>query len=133
MTKLPWAWVEERLASAHNYWLATVEPDGRPYVRPVWCVWDGGVLVFTASLRSRTVRNLLADPRVSVQLELVREVVVVDGEAGPYEPGDELLAAYEAKYNWQLPAGQDWYSGVPSSIYAADEATYPESSTTFAL
>ena len=133
MTKLAWAWVEERLGSAHNYWLATVEPDGRPYVRPVWCVWGGGVLVFTASPKSRKVRNLLANPRVSVQLELVREVVVVDGDAGPYEPSEELLAAYEAKYNWQLPSSQDWYAVVPSSIYAADEATYPESSTTFAL
>ena len=133
MTELPWAWVEERLASAHNYWLATVARDGRPYVRPVWCVWQGGVLVFTASPRSRKVRNLLADPRVSVHLELVREVVVVDGDAAPYEAGDDLLAAYEAKYNWQLPAGQGWFAVVPSSIYAADEATYPESSTTFAL
>lgn len=133
MTKLAWAWVEERLASTHNYWLATVEPGGRPYVRPVWCVWHGGVLVFTASPSSRKVRNLLASPPVSVQLELVREVVVVEGDAGPYEPGDDLLAAYVAKYDWRPPGSQAWYGVVPSTIYAADEATYPASSTTFAL
>jgi nitroimidazol reductase NimA-like FMN-containing flavoprotein (pyridoxamine 5'-phosphate oxidase superfamily) len=133
VTKLPWEWVEERLASAHNYWLATVEGDGPPYVRPVWCVWRSGALVFTASPTSRKVRNLLASPGVSVQLELVREVVVVEGDAGPREPSEELRAAYEAKYNWQPPAGQGWYAVVPSNIYAADEATYPASSTTFAL
>jgi hypothetical protein len=133
MTKLPWEWVEERLAAAHNYWLATVEPGGRPYVRPVWCVWRGGALVFTASPTSRKVRNLLASPPVSVQLELVREVVVLEGDARPYEPGDDLLAAYVAKYGWQPPSSQAWYGVVPSSIYAADEATYPESSTRFAL
>ena len=133
MTKLAWEWVEERLATAHNYWLATVEPGGRPYVRPVWCVWQGGVLVFTASPTSRKVRNLSASPSVSVQLELIREVVVVEGIAGPHEPSEDLLAAYVAKYGWQPPAGQGWYGVAPSSIYAADEATYPASSTTFAL
>jgi PPOX class probable F420-dependent enzyme len=133
VTKLAWEWVEERLASAHNYWLATVERDGRPYVRPVWCVWRDGALVFTASPTSRKVRNLLASPAVSVQLELVREVVVVEGSAAEHEASADLLAAYEAKYNWQPPPSQAWYAVVPSSIYAADEATYPSSSTTFAL
>jgi PPOX class probable F420-dependent enzyme len=133
MTKLPWEWVEERLLATHNYWLATVERDARPYVRPVWCVWRDGVLVFTASPTSRKVRNLLANPRVSVHLELPREVVVVGGAAAAREPSEDLLAAYEAKYNWQPPGSQGWYAVVPESIYAADEATYPSSSTTFAL
>jgi PPOX class probable F420-dependent enzyme len=133
VTKLSWEWVEERLLAAHNYWLATVDGDGRPYVRPVWCVWHDGALVFTASPASRKVRNFLANPRVSVHLELAREVVVVDGTAAEHEASDDLLAAYEAKYNWQLPASQGFYAVVPSSIYAADEATYPSSATTFAL
>ena len=133
MTKLPWEWVEERLVSAHNYWLATVSADGRPYVRPVWCVWRDGSLVFTASRSSRKVRNLLASPAVSVQLELVREVVVVEGDAAEQEPSEDILAAYVAKYDWTPPPGQGWYRVVPSRIYAADEATYPASSTTFAL
>jgi len=77
--------------------------------------------------------ELLASPPVSVQLELVREVVVVEGDAGPNEPGDDLLAAYVAKYDWRPPGSQAWYGVVPSTIYAADEATYPASSTTFAL
>jgi hypothetical protein len=133
MTKLAWEWVEERLATTHNYWLATVEAGEKPYVRPVWCVWRDGVLAFTASPTSRKVRNLLASPAVSVQLELVREVVVVEGDAAPCEPSDDLLAAYVAKYSWQPPGSQGWYSVVPSTIYAADEATYPASATTFAL
>jgi nitroimidazol reductase NimA-like FMN-containing flavoprotein (pyridoxamine 5'-phosphate oxidase superfamily) len=124
--------VEERLLSAHNYWLATIDADLRPYVRPVWCVWHGGVLVFTAGPRSRKVRNLLARPAVSVQLELVREVVVVEGEAAASAPDDALLRAYEAKYAWLPPAAQRWYAVGARRVYAADEATYPESATTFA-
>ena len=37
---LPWSWAEERLRDSRNYWLATVRPDGRPHVMPVWAVWD---------------------------------------------------------------------------------------------
>jgi pyridoxamine 5'-phosphate oxidase-like protein len=38
---LPWSWAEERLAQSHDYWVATVQPDGRPHLMPVWGVWDG--------------------------------------------------------------------------------------------
>jgi PPOX class probable F420-dependent enzyme len=128
-----WQWVEERLESTHNYWLATVGRDARPYVRPVWCVWVEGHLLFTSSATSAKARNLRANPSVSIHLELVREVIVVEGEASELQPTDEALAAYEAKYAWHPPASQAWYSVRPSRIDAADEATYPASAATFAL
>jgi nitroimidazol reductase NimA-like FMN-containing flavoprotein (pyridoxamine 5'-phosphate oxidase superfamily) len=130
---LPWTWVEERLERAHNYWLATVDDDGSPYVRPVWCVWVDGGLLFTSSASSRKAANLTARPAVSVQLELVREVVVVAGTAGEATPDALELAAYESKYRWLPPASQSWYRVEPSGVYASDEATYPESATNFAL
>jgi len=36
---LPWSWAVERLQRSHDYWVATVRPDGRPHVMPVWGVW----------------------------------------------------------------------------------------------
>ena len=30
---LPWSWVQERLTTARNYWIATARPDGRPHDR----------------------------------------------------------------------------------------------------
>ena len=33
---LPWSFVEERMATAREYWVARVDPDGRPYLAPVW-------------------------------------------------------------------------------------------------
>src|SRR5262249_17191311 len=41
---LPWSWAEERLARSHDYWLATVTPDGAPHLMPVWAVWLDGRL-----------------------------------------------------------------------------------------
>jgi PPOX class probable F420-dependent enzyme len=133
MTAVSWEWVEERLASAHNFWLATVTPDGRPYVRPVWCLWRDGGLLFTASARSRKMRNAAENPNVSVVLELDREVVVVDGRVAETAPDADAVDAYGAKYGWRPPPEQRWYRVEPSRVYAADEATYPASAATFTL
>jgi nitroimidazol reductase NimA-like FMN-containing flavoprotein (pyridoxamine 5'-phosphate oxidase superfamily) len=127
-----WEWVEERLESARNFWLATSTERG-PYVRPVWCLWWHGTLLFTSSPTSRKARAIAADPRVSVHLELVREVVVLDGTVEEVEPGPEALDAYAAKYAWRPPPEQRWYVVRPARCYAADEATYPESAALFGL
>jgi len=55
---LPWSFAEQRLESAHDYWLATVWPDGRPHVMPVWGAWFDGRLWFSTDQTSRKARNL---------------------------------------------------------------------------
>jgi len=76
---LPWSWAEDRLTASHDYWVATVWPDGRPHVMPVWGVWDAGYLWFSSSLGSRKARNLDADPRLAMTTDNALEPVVVDG------------------------------------------------------
>jgi hypothetical protein len=83
--------------------------------------------------QSRKARAIGADPRVSVHLELVREVVVLDGTVEETEPAAEAADAYAEKYGWRPPAAQRWYVLRPRSCYAADEATFPESATVFTL
>jgi PPOX class probable F420-dependent enzyme len=55
--------------------LATVRPDGRPHVVPVWFAVEGRDLVFTTWHTSVKARNLVADPRASL---------VVDDQTPPY-------------------------------------------------
>lgn len=78
---LPWAWAETRLRDSHDYWVATVWPDGRPHTMPVWGVWDDGVLWFSSSLGSRKIRNIRAGSDVSVSTEDPRNPVVLEGSA----------------------------------------------------
>jgi PPOX class probable F420-dependent enzyme len=49
--------------------IATVRPDGRPHVVPVWFDVDDDRLVFSTSSTSVKARNLLADPRVAVTVD----------------------------------------------------------------
>jgi hypothetical protein len=79
---LPWSWAEERLVASRNYWVATVSPDGRPHVMPVWGVWDERALWFSSAAGSRKARNLSANEGCTVATEDGVEPVVVEGSAG---------------------------------------------------
>jgi PPOX class probable F420-dependent enzyme len=87
---LPWSWAEERLATSHDYWLATVRPDGRPHLMPVWGVWDDGALWFSSSKGSSKARNLTAEPRCSVATDNAWEPVVIEGVATVVTDHDAL-------------------------------------------
>ena len=78
---LPWAWAQERLERSHDYWLATVWPDGRPHVTPVWGVWHEDSLWFSCSRRSRKARNLAARPAAAATTDDPVNPVVVEGAA----------------------------------------------------
>jgi PPOX class probable F420-dependent enzyme len=78
---LPWSWATERLTRSHDYWVATVWPDGRPHVTPVWGVWHDDALWFSCSRGSRKARNLAANPAAVATSEDPVNPVVVEGRA----------------------------------------------------
>ncbi len=64
--------------------LATVRPDGRPHVAPVWFDLDGDDLVFGTEERSVKGQNLIADPRLSICVDddqLPYAYVIIEGKA----------------------------------------------------
>ena len=85
---LSWDAVEKKIANAHNYWVCTTRPDGRPHTVPVWGVWVDGAVYFGTDRDSRKARNILANPAMVIHLELLKE----GDRLGP-NPGDEVDAA----------------------------------------
>jgi len=99
---LPWSWAQQRLTASHDYWVATINADGRPHVMPVWGVWDGDALWFSSSPGSRKARNLDRDPRATITTDNAQEPVVVEGTAERVtdEPSVAAFAALvSAKYS----------------------------------
>ncbi|MFD5094553.1 TIGR03618 family F420-dependent PPOX class oxidoreductase [Amycolatopsis thailandensis] len=98
---LPWSWADDKLRTTMNYWVATVRPDGRPHVMPVWATWDGEALWFGSTHASRKMRNLRADPRCTVTIDNALDPVVLDGVA-EFVTDPEAVATYvetaNAKY-----------------------------------
>ncbi len=48
--------------------LATIMPDGRPQVTPVWCELEGGKVVINSALGRQKDKNIRRDPRVALTL-----------------------------------------------------------------
>ena len=48
--------------------LATLMPDGRPQVTPVWCDFDGQYVLINSAKGRQKDRNMRRDPRVSLAL-----------------------------------------------------------------
>ncbi len=94
--------------------VATVGPDGSPHVVPLWFVWLEDALYVSTRREGRTWRNALADPRVSVTIDVGRswtEIagVEVEGLAEPFaaEQGSmrATMSAWHEKYR-SLLAGE---------------------------
>jgi hypothetical protein len=100
---LPWARPDQRLRAARTYWVVTVGQSQRPHVRPYWGCWTGEVFLF--STMSRALNNVRANPRASVHLDSVSDVVVVEGQAGVVVDSEGLqsfVEDYNRKYDWNL-------------------------------
>jgi PPOX class probable F420-dependent enzyme len=102
------AHAEDRLRRDEMIWITTVRPDGQPQTSAVWFHWDGTDFLLVSQPRSPKIRNIEADPRVSLNLNGAgygSDLVVVEGTAelvpdyasGPW-PDQARIEAYYAKY-----------------------------------
>lgn len=98
------AQTQERLESAEYGFLITVRPDGRPHAIPVCFLYENGSILIFSLPDSVKVRNIRANPQVSLALESFGFEdyfsVVVDGIAELVdEPSNWLqYPPYDAKY-----------------------------------
>jgi len=102
MTEVP-APAEQRLDQARNVWLATVRPDGRPHLVPIWFVSDGDRWYICTAPGSVKARNLHHNPGVALALEDGDQPYIVEGQARPVaQPTAEIIGMFQAKYDWDI-------------------------------
>jgi PPOX class probable F420-dependent enzyme len=94
----------KRLDTEKNLWVATVRPDGRPHLTPVWFAWAGEMIYICITPKTVKARNIETNPQVSVSLEDGSKVVIGEGEAAlvaePWPP--DVAAVFQRKYNWDI-------------------------------
>jgi len=98
---MEWARLSNRLARAHNYWIITTRPDGRPHAAPVWGIWMDEVFYFSTGARSIKGHNLARNRSLVVHLESGDDVVILEGTAERVKDRGRLLKinrVYGAKY-----------------------------------
>jgi PPOX class probable F420-dependent enzyme len=98
--------IQPRLDTETNIWLATVRPDGRPHLVPVWFAWPAGngklyVCIEASSVKAR---NLGQNPQVSLTLENGSQPVICEGIAAvvPQPWPEPVVAIFKAKYDWDI-------------------------------
>ena len=135
---LPWPWAVERLIRSHDYWLATVRPDGHPHVMPVWGVWAEDAFWFSSAKDSRKVRNLATNPNAVVTTDNPLDPVVVEGvvELIPeHEKVAQFAAWVDEKYHTTYgveffdSAGNGCFRLSPSWAFGVRESDFLGSPT----
>ena len=91
-----------RLEAARNVWLATVRPDGRPHLVPIWFVTVADRWYLCTAPGSVKARNLGANPHVALALENGDQPYIVEGQARPVTPDPDVIAQFKAKYDWDI-------------------------------
>lgn len=106
MAGLPDTEIQAKLVAAQNIWFASVRPDGRPHLVPVWFVWHAGKIFISTEAGSVKSHNLQHNPKVALALEDGQNPVICEGRAAHIMPpySADLLAAFFQKYAWDVPA-----------------------------
>jgi general stress protein 26 len=87
---------------ARNVWFATVRPDGRPHLVPIWFVIEGDRWYVCTNAGSVKARNLKANSSVSLALEDGDHPFVVEGQARPVDVTSGVAEKFRAKYDWDI-------------------------------
>jgi PPOX class probable F420-dependent enzyme len=93
----------ERLRTEKILWLASVRPDGRPHLVPVWFLWQGETILLFSKPENQKVRNIRQNPAVIVSLDATdhgNDVTVLEGVAQLIDEPDmsTALPDYASKY-----------------------------------
>ena len=102
------------LENAQTLQVASISPDGRPHLVPMWfAVDDEGCLVFTTYRSSQKVRNIERDPRVTL---LVEDGDVYDELRGVMIEGDaELVDDIDSTRDVMRLVGAKYYGKTPAA------------------
>jgi F420H(2)-dependent biliverdin reductase len=93
---------------ARNVWFATVRPDGRPHLVPIWFVLEGDCWYVCTNADSVKARNLKANPAVTLALEDGDNPFVVEGQARSIDVTTSLAQKFKAKYDWDITSDDQY-------------------------
>jgi nitroimidazol reductase NimA-like FMN-containing flavoprotein (pyridoxamine 5'-phosphate oxidase superfamily) len=94
--------MSNRLTTAKNIWVATVRPDGRPHLVPIWFAVNNSHWYFVTDPKSVKARNLQRNAKIALSLEDGDDPLVIEGEARPVEPSAEVIRLFKEKYDWDI-------------------------------
>lgn len=99
-----------KLREQRNIWIATVRPDGRPHLVPVWFALLDEKLYVCIEPQSVKGRNLAQNANVCLALEDGAHPVICEGQAQalarPWPPA--VIALFVEKYGWDIESERQY-------------------------
>jgi len=132
---LPWSFVSEQMTAAHNYWVVSTSPKGKPHAAPIWGLWLEEVFYFSSGRASRKARNWAANPAAVVHSESGDDAIMLEGEVEVVDEKNEkdllssLDQAYRTKYKFAFLGPGNIYRLKIQRAFAWREADFTESAT----
>lgn len=127
----PWFDARDSLDEARIFWLATVRPDGRPHVTPLFSVWVENTLYFSTGEGERKAKNLAGNTHCVIltgRNTIDGLNVIVEGEAVQITDEAKLRQVakkYASKYNWHYTVRDEALFGVggKSLVFEVQQST----------
>ncbi|MBN2499911.1 MAG: pyridoxamine 5'-phosphate oxidase family protein [Anaerolineales bacterium] len=93
-----------KLEAEKNIWVASVRPNGRPHLVPVWFAWHADQLYICIDPTSVKAKNLSDNNRVALALEDGSKPLICEGEAAQIEQPwpQEVIRIFKQKYDWDI-------------------------------
>lgn len=132
--------IDAFLQGVHLARVATVRPDGRPHVAPVWYLWQEGTLYFETARDSVKARNLMVNPAIAVTIDVTAGglrllYVILEGDAAFVEEphraralAERIYVRYVGDEGLQTPSVKSMLAGdfvivslKPSRVIALDQ------------
>lgn len=130
---LPWKWAADRMSKSRQYWVATVRPDGRPHVMPVWGVWLEDSFYFSTGRQTRKARNLARNPHCVICSEDAAQAVIVEASARELKDKKkfaDVVKVYKKKYDVDVSVMESpIYWVQPSVAFGLFEKKFPATAT----
>ncbi|MBI3477906.1 MAG: pyridoxamine 5'-phosphate oxidase family protein [Acidobacteria bacterium] len=130
---LPWSWVATQVGKCRTFWVATVHPENRPHVMPVWGVWVEDAFYFSTGRKSRKGRNLAANPACTITNDDGEEAVIIEGSAEEVKDAatlERMAAAYVKKYKMDPRSmGEPIFMVRSRAVFGFVEKTFPKTAT----
>lgn len=108
--KKPSAEMFAQLDEEKNIWLATVRPDLKPHLVPVWFIWDDEIFYICIYNKSVKFLNIAQNELVSVALENGTDPVICEGFAERMDRPwpEKIVKLFKKKYDWDIRTDKEY-------------------------
>jgi hypothetical protein len=108
--KKPTPEIIARLNKEENIWLASVRPNSKPHLVPVWFIWNDETLFICISSESVKFKNISQNAQVSISLEDGNTPVICEGlsERITRPWSANIVKQFKIKYDWNIETDQEY-------------------------